>query len=349
MSTSEKPIIGISCGDLNGIGMEIIIKTFDNADMLDLCTPVVFASSKVASYHRNVIDKKDFNFNIVNDLEQLHASRANLLNCWKDEVPINMGTESKVSGEFALKSLDYACTALEEGKIDALVTAPIHKNSIQSEQFAFTGHTDYLEDRFKSKATMILMTEDLRMALATVHIPLKEVASKINEIELYERIMSLHKCLKTDFEINRGRIAVLALNPHAGDGGVIGEEDDTILKPAIERAFKDGASVFGPFPADSFFGSGNHKKFDLILAMYHDQGLAPFKALSFGMGVNYSAGLPFVRTSPDHGTAFDIAGQGIANHQSFNQAVYQAIDIARTRKVSAQTTANPLKTNRRKK
>ncbi len=346
---AKRPVIGISCGDLNGIGMEIIIKTFENADILELCTPVVFASSKVASYHRNAIDKKDFNFNIINDLDKIHPGRPNLFNCWKDEVVLNLGTESKVSGEYALKSLDFACSALEKNQIEALVTAPIHKNTIQSPDFQFTGHTDYLEARFKAKGTMILISQQMRMALATVHIPLEKVTPIISQELVLQRIEDLHQSLANDFQITRGKIAVLALNPHAGDGGVIGKQDAEIVQPAIQKAFEKGISAFGPFPADSFFGAGKHRSYDMILAMYHDQGLTPFKALSFGEGVNYTAGLPVVRTSPDHGTAFEIAGQGVANPQSFREAVYAAIDFIKNRKVAQELNANPLKTKRKKK
>jgi 4-hydroxythreonine-4-phosphate dehydrogenase len=350
MSNAEnKPIIGISCGDLNGIGMEIILKTFENPQMLEICTPVVFASSKVASYHRNALDKKNFSFNIINNWERLHAKRANLFTAWKEEVAIDLGKESKVAGEYALKSLDHACKALEENKIDALVTAPIHKNTIQSDAFAFTGHTDYLEDRFKAKATMILLSQQMRMALATVHVPIEKVTALISPDLLSEKLETLHQSLRNDFQITRGKIAVLALNPHAGDGGVIGHQDQDLVKPAIDKAFEKGIAAFGPFPADSFFGSGKHQQFDMILAMYHDQGLTPFKALSFGEGVNYSAGLPVVRTSPDHGTALEIAGQGIANPQSFREAVYRAIDLIKNRKIAAELNANPLKTNRKKR
>ncbi len=341
--------IGISVGDLNGIGMELIIKTFGEKDMLSLCTPIVFASSKVASYHRNAIDRRDFNFNIINKIEDALEGKANLLNVWKEDVNMDFGKVDPAVGAFALKSLEAASEALEQGEIDALVTAPFNKESIQSDQFQFSGHTDYLEARFKAKATMMMISEEMRMALATVHIPLKKVSEVISSDLIEQKLKSLHQSLKQDFHQPKGRIAVLALNPHAGDNGVMGKEDQEILMPAIEKAKEKGIMAFGPFPADSFFGAGHHRQFDAILAMYHDQGLVAFKALSFGDGVNYSAGLPFVRTSPDHGTAFDIAGEGKADPSSFRQSVYAAIDIARKRKESAELNANPLKIKSKKK
>ncbi len=345
----RKPRIGISVGDLNGIGMELIIKAFSDKDMLDLCTPIVYASSKVASYHRNAIDYKSFNFHIISKTEDALESKPNLVNVWKDEVNIEFGKVDPVVGSFALKSLDAACEALENGEIDALVTAPLNKESIQSEEFQFSGHTDYLEARFKAKATMMLISDEMRMALATVHIPLNKVSERINADLIEHKLKTIHVSLKGDFHQPKGKIAVLALNPHAGDNGVMGKEDQEIVLPAIEKAKENGIMAFGPYPADSFFGAGLHKKFDAVLAMYHDQGLVAFKSLSFGQGVNYSAGLPIVRTSPDHGTAFDIAGQGLADPSSFRQAIYAAIDISRKRAESAELNANPLKIKAKKK
>lgn len=348
--TKQKPIIGISVGDLNGIGMEIIIKTFDNPDMMELCTPVVFASSKAASYHRNAIDRKNFNFNICNSIGDIHPDRPNLVNAWKEEVILDLGKESAVVGSYAHKSLAMACEALENNHVQALVTAPIHKKTIQSQDFKFTGHTDYLEARFKAKAMMMLISEEMRMALATVHIPIEKVSETISAKLVQQKIRQLHDILRHDFHIEKGKIAVLSLDPHAGDNGVIGNKDQEIIEPTIAKAFnEDGILAYGPFPADSFFGSGRHRKFDAVLAMYHDQGLIPFKSLSFGQGVNYSAGLPIVRTSPDHGTAFEIAGQGVANESSFREAVYLACDLVRNRAVTNEITANPLKTKSRKK
>lgn len=349
MQQANKPIIGITCGDLNGIGMEIIMKTFANDDMLDLCTPVVFASSKVASYHRKALEMEDFNFHIINDINSLKEGKANLLNCWKEEVILDFGKLSEVVGSYAVKSLEQASDALAEGQVQALVTAPIHKNSIQSASFKFTGHTDFLEARFNGKATMLMVSEEMRMALATVHIPLSEVAGQISQQRLMERIQQLNECLLKDFHIKKGKIAVLSLNPHAGDGGVIGREDDEIVAPAIRAAFEDRIMAFGPFSADSFFGTEKYKDYDAVLAMYHDQGLIPFKTLSFGRGVNYSAGLDIIRTSPDHGTGFEIAGKGVANESSFREAVYLACDLVKNRKVSSAIHKNPLPVKKGKK
>lgn len=343
------PRIGISVGDLNGIGMELIIKTFADKEMLELCTPILFASSKVASYHRNAIDQRNFNFNIIHKLEDALEGKPNLLNVWKEEVKMDFGKVDPAVGAYAVKSLDAACSALEKGEVDALVTAPLHKESIQSEDFRFSGHTDYLEARFKAKATMMMISDEMRMALATVHVPLSKVHELINSDLIEQKLHSLHASLKQDFHLAKGKIAVLALNPHAGDNGVMGKEDQEIVLPAIEKAKEKGVLAFGPYPADSFFGAGLHKQYDAVLAMYHDQGLVAFKSLSFGEGVNYSAGLPFVRTSPDHGTAFDIAGQGLANPSSFRQSIYAAIDIARHRAESAELNANPLKIKGKKK
>lgn len=332
MAERAKPVIGISCGDLNGIGMEVIMKTLSHPDIFDVCTPIVFASSKVASYHRKALEMEDFNFHILKDISDKTEGKPNLVNSWNEEVILELGKLSAVVGSYALKSLDHACSALESGQIDALVTAPIHKESIQSDDFRFTGHTDYLEARFKGKATMLLVSEQLRMALATVHIPLREVSGQITEERLIERLNSLNDTLNRDFLQKKGKIAVLALNPHGGDGGVIGHEDDSVVSPAIRKAFDQGIMAFGPFPADGFFGNRKYKDYDAILAMYHDQGLIPFKLLSFGEGVNFTAGLKAVRTSPDHGTAFDIAGKNVADPSSFRKALFTAIDIARNRK-----------------
>ncbi|MGB0176982.1 MAG: 4-hydroxythreonine-4-phosphate dehydrogenase PdxA [Owenweeksia sp.] len=344
-----KPVIGISVGDLNGIGLEVIMKTFEPAEMLDFCTPVIFASSKVASFHRKALEMDKFNFQVINHIDKIFPNKVNLLNCWKEDVTLNLGKEDQEVGKYAYQSLDIACSHLEDHTIDALVTAPIHKATIQGDHFRFAGHTDYLENRFKGKATMMMVSEDMRMALATVHIPLAEVASALTTELILKRIKSIHKTLKKDFHIIRGKIAVLAVNPHAGDHGLIGDEDDRIVKPAIQQALDSGITAFGPYPADSFFGSGNHKKFDAVLAMYHDQGLIPFKSMSFGKGVNYSAGLDIIRTSPDHGTGFDIAGKGVANESSFREAVLLACDLVQRRSLTGELEKSPLKINRGKK
>lgn len=343
------PVLGITAGDLNGIGLEIIIKTLADPELLELCVPVVLASAKVAAYHRNAIDRKDFNFHIVQDIGEAQPGKANLLNCWNEEVPLSLGQASSEVGAYAVHMLEKAVALLREGKLDGLVTAPIHKKNIQSDKFPFTGHTDYLEDRFGGRSLMLMLSDEMRMALATVHIPLAEVSPRITEELVYQRIADLHQILRRDFQISKGRIAVLALNPHAGDEGVMGEEDQQKVLPAIQRAFQDGYLAFGPYPADGFFGSAKYREFDVVLALYHDQGLIPFKALSFGQGVNYTAGLSIVRTSPDHGTAFDIAGDGVAEPSSFRQALFSALQLVRNRKQSQVDEANPLEVKVRKK
>lgn len=349
MSEERLPRIGISIGDLNGVGLELIMKTFANPEMLELCTPVVFGSSKVVSYHRNALDMRDFNFHIINQVEDALEGKANLVNCWKEDVKMEFGQVNPEVGAFAAKSLEAACDAAEAGTIDALVTAPINKESIHGANFQFSGHTDYLESRFKSKATMFFLSPHLRLGLATVHIPLNKVSEHLTSSLVEQKIWALHQSLKMDFHLPKGRIAVLALNPHAGDNGLMGKEDQEVVLPAIEKARERGAMAFGPYPADSFFGSGSFKNFEAVLAMYHDQGLVAFKSISFGEGVNYSAGLPIIRTSPDHGTAFDIAGQGLAEPSSFRAAVFAAIDLVRNRSISAEISANPLKIKGKKK
>ena len=349
MGESIKPIIGISCGDLNGIGLEVVMKTLANNDVFELCTPVLFASAKVVSYHRKALGMADFNFNIAQSVSAVKPGSPNLINSWKEEVILELGKVSPVVGSYALKSLNDACTALESGEIHALVTAPINKESIQSDEFRFTGHTDYLEARFKGKATMLLVSDEMKMALATVHVPLREVAGQLSEERIISRLESLNQTLNRDFLKKKGKIAVLALNPHAGDGGVIGSEDDTVVGPAIQKAFEQGIMAFGPYPADSFFGSGKYKEFDAVLAMYHDQGLIPFKTLAFGHGVNFSSGLDIIRTSPDHGTGFDIAGEGVANESSFRQALFLAIDLVKNRSISKEISANPLRIKKSRK
>ncbi len=343
------PTIGISVGDLNGIGLEVIMKTFSNGDMLDLCTPVIFGSSKTLSYHRKALEAEHFQFQTIKELGKLIPGKVNLLNCWQEEVKLEFGKADKTVGTYALKSLDHACKAFEDGYIQALVTAPINKETIQSDIFRFTGHTDYLEARYKGKSTMLLVSEEMRMGLQTVHIPLSEVPKAVTKDLIVNKLHILSRTLLKDFHIKKGRIAVLALNPHAGDGGVIGNEDQEVVEPAIKHAFDEGVSAFGPYPADSFFGSGKHKQFDAILAMYHDQGLTPFKALSFGQGVNFTAGLDIIRTSPDHGTGFEIAGKNLANEASFREAVYLAIDLTRRRATTEEINADPLVIKNRNK
>ncbi|WP_163398387.1 4-hydroxythreonine-4-phosphate dehydrogenase PdxA [Flavobacterium fluviatile] len=339
---AENIIVGISIGDLNGIGSEVILKTFEDSRMLELCTPVIFANAKILSFV-----KKSFTstvqFHGIDKLDQVLPGKVNVFNLWRESVEINLGTNDEKIGEYAIKSFVAVTKALKEGEIDVLVTAPINKYNIQSENFKFPGHTDYLGQELEGNALMMMVHDDLRVGLLTDHVPLNEVSSHLTEELITRKIETIKKSLIQDFSIVRPKIAVLSLNPHAGDGGVIGKEDDLVLKPALKKIFDAGTLVFGPFPADGFFGSGQHEKYDAVVATYHDQGLIPFKTLSFGKGVNYSAGLNRIRTSPDHGTAYDIAGKDMADHNSFKQAVYLAIDIFRSRNQYEEISAKPLK------
>ncbi|MBL7888906.1 MAG: 4-hydroxythreonine-4-phosphate dehydrogenase PdxA [Bacteroidia bacterium] len=344
--TEEKIIVGISQGDINGVGLEVIIKTFLEPQMLELCTPVLFSSQKTASAHRKALGIEDFSFNQIKDLSEVNHKRANLINVYEEEVAIEFGKQTEAGGKYAFKSLEAATNALAEGKINVLITAPINKENIQSAEFKFPGHTEYLDEKFgKGNSLMFLVSDDLRVAVVTGHIPVTRVAQELTTEKILKKIQLLHKSLIQDFAIRKPKIAVLGLNPHAGDNGVIGNEEKNIIIPAIEKAKAEGIVAYGPYPADGFFGNGTYKNFDAILAMYHDQGLIPFKTIAFNNGVNYTAGLSVVRTSPDHGTAYDIAGKGLASEESFRKAIYTAIDIYKTRKQFAELTANPLKIN----
>ena len=339
---AENIIVGISIGDLNGIGSEVILKTFEDPRMLELCTPVIFANAKILSFV-----KKSFTstvqFHGVDKLDQVLPGKLNVFNLWRESVDINLGANDEKIGEYAIKSFTAATKALKEGEIDVLVTAPINKYNIQSDDFKFPGHTDYLDQELEGNALMMMVHDDLRVGLLTDHVPLNEVSSHLTEELITRKIETIRKSLIQDFSIVKPKIAVLSLNPHAGDGGVIGKEDDLVLKPALKKIFEGGTMVFGPFPADGFFGSGQYEKYDAVVATYHDQGLIPFKTLSFGKGVNYSAGLNRIRTSPDHGTAYDIAGKDMADYNSFKEAVYLAIDIFRSRNQYEEISAKPLK------
>lgn len=328
----DKPKIGISIGDMNGIGLEVILKTFANEQLLNQCIPVVYGSTKVLSYHKNIVDI-DFQFYSTRSSENLHGDKLNIINCWQDSVNITLGRATDLGGKYAAISLDAAVDDLKKKRIDALVTAPINKKAMQLGGFPFTGHTEYLADAFGlSESLMLMVSETMKMGLATNHLPIKEVPQALNKEVILKKIDLFSKSLQMDFGLERPTIAVLGLNPHASDEGLLGTEEEAFIRPAIVEAKKSGSVVNGPFPADGFFGSGQYHKYDGILAMYHDQGLIPFKALSFGTGVNFTAGLPIVRTSPDHGTAYNIVGQNEADPASFRKAVYLAIDISRNRK-----------------
>ena len=340
---AENIIVGISIGDLNGIGSEVVLKTFEDTRMLELCTPVIFANVKIVSFLKKEL-KLDVAIHGIDKVEQLVVGKINVLNVWREGVNLEFGKNDDVVGSYAIKSFVAATKALKEGLVDVLVTAPINKYNIQSEEFKFPGHTDYLDKELEGDALMLMVHDDLRVGLLTDHVPVNEVAKHLNEKLISSKIKTIIQTLKQDFEIEKPKVAVLGLNPHSGDNGVIGQEEEKIMKPALKKLFEAGNMVFGPFPADGFFGSAQYEKYDAVIATYHDQGLIPFKTLSFGNGVNYTAGLNKVRTSPDHGTAYEIAGKGVANHESFKEAVYLAIDIYNKRNDYQKLIKNPLKT-----
>lgn len=338
---TDKIIVGISIGDLNGIGIEVILKTFEDKRMLDFCTPVLFGAMKVISYHKKALNL-ELPVHGIASISQINHSKINVLNIWKEDVAVELGKATKISGEYAAKSLEEAVSHLKENKIDVLLTAPINKETIQSDKFTFPGHTEYLEANLEGKSLMILMTDQLRIGLITGHIPISKVAEAITPEVIKEKVNTMYMSLKTDFGITKPKIAVLGLNPHCGDNGVIGKEDDDVIRPTIAEIQESGKLVFGPYAADGFFGSETYKQFDGVLATYHDQGLAPFKALSFGNGVNFTAGLNEIRTSPDHGTGFDIAGKNKANPSSFKEALFSALQIFKTRNEYKELVKNPL-------
>jgi 4-hydroxythreonine-4-phosphate dehydrogenase len=333
--SGEKTVykIGITHGDLNGISYEVIMKALADNKLLDICTPIVYGLSKVAGYYKKAIQQQDFSFQYIKNPGQASQKKANLINLSENEVPVNMGESTSVAGKYAEMALRYACNDLKNNTIDAIVTAPINKNNIQSEQFHFTGHTEYLASVFSAENPLMMMVAPgVKVAFATNHLPINEVAKKLSKELIVKKIKALNQALIKDFGCTNPKIAVLSLNPHAGDKGLIGKEEETIIAPALREVFDQHINAFGPFPSDGLFGSGNYSKFDAVLAMYHDQGMTPFKILAGNEGVNYTAGLPIVRTSPAHGTGYDIAGKNIADEQSLRSAIYLAIDILRTRK-----------------
>ncbi|WP_317900164.1 4-hydroxythreonine-4-phosphate dehydrogenase PdxA [Aurantibacillus circumpalustris] len=340
--SDNKIIVGISQGDINGIGLEVVLKTLMEPGISEVCTPVLFSSQKTVSYYRKVLGLEEFSFNPMREFGQLNSKKPNVFVCYEEEVIVEMGKSSDTGGKYAYVSLEKATQALLDGNIDVLVTAPINKSNIQSEHFKFVGHTEYLGDKLGGEPLMILCSENgLRVALVTGHLPLKDVAPRITIDTVSKKIKQLHESLVKDFGISKPKIAVLGLNPHAGDAGTIGNEDMEIIKPAIESTKVHGL-VYGPYAADGFFGNETYKQFDGVLAMYHDQGLIPFKSIAFNNGVNFTAGLNAIRTSPDHGTAYDIAGKNLANEQSFKMAIYAAIDIYKKRKLYSEISGNPL-------
>ena len=337
----HKVRVGISIGDFNGIGPEIIMKSLKDKAITDFFTPIIFGSGKLFTYQKNIFKLQQLNFNYITDATQAQSDKINMVNLTKENVNVEMGVPTEESTRMAIDSLEAATNALIKGDIDVLVTAPINKDVMMKHGFAHAGHTGYLEEKFGKKGLMFLVTNDLKVAVSTHHIPISQVAESISKEKIKKQIKMLNQCLVEDFQIPRPKIAVLGLNPHAGDGGVIGTEEIEIIEPAINELFDNGVLTFGPFPADSFFQPNKYKNYDAVLAMYHDQGLAPFKTIAYEEGFNYTAGLPFIRTSPDHGVAYDIAGKNVANEQSFSEALFMAVKIFKNRQEY-----NDLMTNR---
>lgn len=339
----NKPVIGISCGDINGIGPEVIIKTFSDGRILEYCTPVVFASTKLLNFYRKAVPDAHFNFQSIKDFSKLSPKQLSILSCWEEEIAITPGQLTDVGGQYAVRSLLAAADALKAGHIQGLVTAPIHKKNVQSEEFSYTGHTPFLKAVANaSDVLMLLYADNLRVALVTEHLPLNEVAKSITREAILSKLHLLNNSLRRDFGIDKPKIAVLGLNPHAGDEGLVGNEEEKIILPAVKEA-KHKMNAYGPYSADAFFARRSYLQFDAVLAMYHDQGLIPFKTIAGGEGVNFTAGLPFVRTSPDHGTAYDIAGKNIADPTSFMTAVFECVDIIKRRSEYDERTKNPLR------
>jgi 4-hydroxythreonine-4-phosphate dehydrogenase len=339
-----KPIIGISIGDLNGVGPEILVKAFTDNRLIDLCTPIIFGNTKVLNFYKKNIPDCNIQFHVTNDFTKLNPKLVNVFNCWDEDVQITPGVENETGGKYAINSLLKATQCLKDGQINAIVTMPINKNNTQTKDFKYTGHTPFFKEKFGAKEVcMLLVTETLKVALLTDHVPIADIAKHVTKENIKTKVAILTNALKKDFGISMPKIALLGLNPHAGDGGLIGKEEKDIIAPAIEELQKSGAKVFGPYAADGFFARQHDTKFDAVLAMYHDQGLIPFKSFDHNQGVNYTAGLQVVRTSPDHGTAYDIAGKGTADESSFLQALYTAVDILNQRSEHQFYNANPLK------
>ncbi|HLL42360.1 MAG TPA: 4-hydroxythreonine-4-phosphate dehydrogenase PdxA [Segetibacter sp.] len=345
MSTElQKPLIGFSCGDMNGIGPELIIKTLEDNRILDFCTPVVFQSNKSINFYRKLLPEVNFPFTIIKDLARPNLKQVNVYNCWEEEVAITPGQLNETGGKYAFKSLKAAVEALQNNQVQGLVTAPIHKKNIQSAEFNYSGHTPYLKAAFGADdVVMLLVASNMRVGLVTEHVPVTEIGSHITFDTILRKLQIMNNSLIKDFGIDKPKIAVLGLNPHAGDEGLIGKEEETIIKPAIKEAKNNNLLAFGPYSADAFFARAQYEQFDAVLGMYHDQGLIPFKSLAIGEGVNYTAGLPVIRTSPDHGTAFDIAGKGIADQSSFLAATFECIEIIKRRAIYEENHKNPLR------
>jgi 4-hydroxythreonine-4-phosphate dehydrogenase len=335
--------VGISHGDINGIGYEVIMKTLLDPRILEMCTPIIYGSPKVAAYHRKALNIYNLSFNHIRSTNEAHSKKANIINCIDDNARVELGKSTRDAGESSFMALDRACMDLKKGDIDVLITAPINKDNIQSDNFNFPGHTEFLAEVFEAKDyAMLMVSETMKMGVVTTHMPLSKVAENLSKEAILSKIRIIAKSLQQDFTISKPRIAVFGLNPHAGDNGLLGDEEKEFIIPAIEQANKEGIIALGPYPADGFF-AGDYRKFDAILAMYHDQGLIPFKLASFERGVNYTAGLPVIRTSPAHGTAYSLAGEDVASPESFRQALYLAIDIFKSRKIYKEISKKPLR------
>lgn len=349
MKEREKLIIGITVGEINGVGLEVILKTFDDSRVLNSCIPIIYGSEKSVDFYKTLLHLDHIKFNTITSAELASNKLINVLNCWDQEIGITPGEPSEETAKCALKALDQSTDDLISGKIHALITGPLDKSTVQGQLDGFRGQTEYVSEKEGSgESLMMLISDNLRIGLATNHIPVKDIAESLSQELIFGKLKVFNHSLKQDFLINKPRIAVLSLNPHSGEGGLMGNEEMEILNPAIEKAKQDKLLVFGPYAADGLFGSKNYKNFDGILAMYHDQGLAPFKAISFGNGVNFTAGLNIIRTSPDHGTAYDLAGKNVADHHSFQSALYTAIDMVRNRMDFNEMFANPLKSKKEK-
>lgn len=344
---SDKPVIGITIGDYNGIGPEVILKVLHNNQLNRICTPVIYGSMRILNRYRNQLEMKDWNLFGAQKIEQANPKMTNVITCWQDpQEDIQPGKVTPEAGKGAFESLKRAVEDLKGGKLDAIVTGPINKNNIQNEEFKFPGHTEYLAEAFEVKEPLMFMVSDtLRVGVVTGHVSLREVAEQITKEKIVIKLQAMLKSLRGDFGIRKPRIAVLGLNPHAGENGLLGSEEQDIIEPAIKELKNKGQLIYGPYPSDGFFAAQTYRKFDAVLAMYHDQGLTPFKTIAFNDGVNFTAGLPIVRTSPDHGTAYDIAGKNQADETSMRQAIYTAIDVVKYRKDQSELEKNALKKN----
>lgn len=344
MTKQDTIRIGITQGDINGIGYEVIMKTLMDARILEMCTPIIYGSPKVAAYHRKALNISELSFNHIRSTKEAYKKKINIINCIDENIRVELGKSTTEAGMASYNALDRATTDLQKGYIDALITAPINKDNIQNDDFNFPGHTEFLAQKFDTNNyAMLMVSETMKVGVVTTHIPISQVAQSLNKEAILSKIRIIAESLKKDFAVTKPRIAVFGLNPHAGDNGLLGTEDKEIILPAIIQAKKEGIIALGPYPADGFFGSEDYRKFDAILAMYHDQGLIPFKLASFDRGVNYTAGLSAIRTSPAHGTAYSLAGEGQASPESFRQALYLAIDIFKNRKIYGEISKNPLR------